>query len=125
VLIPMRSPVRGLLSSPALRKAAAAAATTATTLAWKRLGWQARAALAGGSMLLGAAKKLNSIRHRLTGAGSSGAKKGGRGFAASALESGREATPALSPAAEAYLAQRQAGNPLWSSAVRQALGQAH
>jgi hypothetical protein len=59
----------------AAKKAAAAAVTTATSLAWKRLSWQARAALMGGSFALGAARRLNSIRHRLAG---HHAKDGGR-----------------------------------------------
>lgn len=115
----MGAPVQGVI-----KKAAAAAATTATSLAWKRLSWQARAALMGGSFALGTARKLNSIRHRLAGS----SKKGRRGVATAAgaveREQGAVPTAGLSPAAAAFLAQRQAGNPVWAPAVRQALGRA-
>lgn len=70
-------PTSSLAKGP-FKKAAAAAATAATSYAWKRLSWQARAALMGGSFALGAARKLNSIRHRLTGGSSSGSERGRR-----------------------------------------------
>ena len=65
------------LAKGPLKKAAAAAATAATSYAWKRLSWPARAALMGGSFVLGAGRRLNSIRHRLTG-GSGGSGSRGR-----------------------------------------------
>ncbi|KAI3426368.1 hypothetical protein D9Q98_008740 [Chlorella vulgaris] len=49
------------------KKAAATVVTTVTSMAWKRLGWPARAALMGGSFALGTARKLNGVRHRLKG----------------------------------------------------------
>lgn len=75
----MSSVVKGLAQGPlkkAAGKAVAAAATTATSLAWKRLSWQGRAVLMGGSFALGAARRLNNIRHRLSGGGGGkGSKK--------------------------------------------------
>lgn len=106
------------LGKGVVKKAVAAAATTATSLAWKRLSWQARAALMGGSFALGAARKLNNIRHRLTGGGSKGRRRmhtsGAEQPAVVPAEAG------LPPAAAAFLAQRQAANPLWVPAVRRA-----
>lgn len=70
------------LAKGPLKKAAAAAATAAYGYALKRLSWQARAALMGGSFVLGAGRRLNSIRHRLTGSGSnsSSGERGRRRF---------------------------------------------
>lgn len=49
------------------KKAAANALTTASSLAWARLSWQARAAWVGGSLALGAFKCLSGIRKALGG----------------------------------------------------------
>ena len=91
----MSSAVKGVV-----KKAAATAVATATSLAWKRLGWQARAALMGGSFALGTARKLNNIRHKIFGhqPGGSGGKGSGRRRLHTALPSG------LPPAAAVLLA---------------------
>ena len=117
--------VKGLV-----KKAAATAAATATSLAWKRLSWQARAVMMGGSFALGAARKLNGIRQRLTGGGGGGTDKGRRRihtYVAAAQQPALGATAvagAWSPAAAALIAQQQARNPIWAPAVRQALSRA-
>lgn len=60
------------------KKIAATALTTATSLAWKRLSWQARAALTGGSLALGAYRRLRGVRETLTGGRGKAAGEGRR-----------------------------------------------
>jgi hypothetical protein len=86
--------VKGLL-----KKVGATALATGTSLAWKRIGWPARAALMGGSFGLGAARKVNNIRHRLTGQGGKERRK--------LHTAAAPPTAGLPPAAAALLAQRR------------------
>lgn len=97
---------------PAAKKLAATAVSSTTALAWKRLGWQARAALAGGSLALGAFKRINGIRRALTRKDSGGRRR---------LHASGVAPPALPAAAAALLQQRQAVNPVWAPAVGHAM----
>lgn len=62
------------------KKVAATALTTATSLAWKRLSWQARTALTGGSLAIGAYRKLRGVREALTGRGRAASERGRRRF---------------------------------------------
>lgn len=94
-------PMSSLTKGP-LKKAAAAAAAAATSYAWKRLTWQARAALMGGSFLLGAGRRINSIRHRLTGGGSSG-ERGRRRLSSTASMAAASHSFGLPPAAAVAL----------------------
>lgn len=77
------------------KKVAATALTTATSLAWKRLSWQARAALTGGSLALGAYRRLRGVRETLTGRGKAAGERRRRLHAASAPMG---LPPALKPA---------------------------
>ena len=83
------------------KKAAATALTTATSLAWRRLSWQARAAWVGGSLALGAFRRLAGIRKALGGGGGREARERGR----RRLNSGAAAGPVgMPPGAAALLA---------------------
>ena len=50
---------------PTLKKYAGPAASSALALAWKRLGWQYRAALAAGSVAVGTYRKIAGVRNSL------------------------------------------------------------
>ncbi len=80
------------------KKVAATALTTATSLAWKRLSWQARAALTGGSLALGAYKRLRGVREALTGRGRAPSERGRRRVATAGAAMG------VPPAAAVLLA---------------------
>ena len=94
--------VKGLL-----KKVGATALATGTSLAWKRIGWPARAALMGGSFALGAARKVNNIRHRLTGQGGKERRKLHTASAPPLMPPTAPPMVGLPPTAAALLAQRR------------------
>ena len=101
---------RGATAAPQRRPALTLPSASVPSLS------QARAALMGGSFALGAARKLNNIRKALGGGGGSSSNGGRR-----RLHTAAAPVPlGMSPAAAAFAVQRQAANPVWAPAVRQA-----